>query len=146
MTSDTLSASDIANFLACQHLTNLDRAEAAGEIRRPFFPDPGLALLQKLGLKHEQLPVSPSTAHNRDQCLRKTALLRENPALGGCSRGCSLRRCGQETASLPTDTGGLVVEQPSYHFLYDLRVNRLGQVGLSAYTESFRLSLWIGIG
>jgi len=55
MTSDTLSASDIANFLACQHLTNLDRAEAAGEIRRPFFPDPGLELLQKLGLKHERM-------------------------------------------------------------------------------------------
>ena len=54
MTSDTLSASDIANFLACQHLTNLDRAEVAGEIRRPFFPDPSLELLQKLGLKHEQ--------------------------------------------------------------------------------------------
>ena len=54
MTSDILSASDIANFLACQHLTNLDRAEAAGEIRRPFFPDPSLELLRKLGLKHEQ--------------------------------------------------------------------------------------------
>jgi hypothetical protein len=50
MTPDTLSASDIANFLACQHLTNLDRAEAAGEI-----PDLGLELLQKLGLKHERM-------------------------------------------------------------------------------------------
>jgi predicted RecB family nuclease len=48
------SATDIANFLACQHLTTLDRAEAAGEIARPFFADPGIELLAKLGLEHEQ--------------------------------------------------------------------------------------------
>jgi predicted RecB family nuclease len=49
-----LSATDIANFLACHHLTALDRAEAAGGIRRPFFSDPGIELLRKLGLQHEQ--------------------------------------------------------------------------------------------
>jgi predicted RecB family nuclease len=48
------SATDIANFLACHHLTELDRAEAAGELRRPFFSDPGIELLRKLGLQHEQ--------------------------------------------------------------------------------------------
>lgn len=31
----------------------LDRAEAAGQIRKPFFPDPGLDLLKELGLRHE---------------------------------------------------------------------------------------------
>lgn len=49
-----LSATAIANFLACQHLTTLDRAEAAGEIKKDFFPDPGLELLIQLGFKHEQ--------------------------------------------------------------------------------------------
>ena len=48
------SATDMANFVACQHLTALDRAEAAGEIRRPFFLDPGLDLLRELGLRHER--------------------------------------------------------------------------------------------
>ena len=48
------SATDIANFLACHHLTALDREEAAGEIRKPFFSDPGIELLRKLGLQHEQ--------------------------------------------------------------------------------------------
>jgi len=48
------SATDIANFLACHHLTALDSAEAAGELRRPFFSDPGIELLRKLGLQHEQ--------------------------------------------------------------------------------------------
>ncbi len=40
-----LSATAIANFLTCQHLTALDRAEAAGELKKEFFPDPGLELL-----------------------------------------------------------------------------------------------------
>ena len=47
-------ATDISNFLACQHLTMLDRDEAAGKIRKPFFADPGIELIRKLGLKHEQ--------------------------------------------------------------------------------------------
>jgi predicted RecB family nuclease len=48
------SPTSIANFLACPHLTALDRAEAAGEIKRPYFDDPGLDLLIKLGQVHEQ--------------------------------------------------------------------------------------------
>jgi predicted RecB family nuclease len=54
MTSDTFSATDIANFLACQHLTMLDRLEAMGQQKRPYFPDPSLELLRQLGLEHEQ--------------------------------------------------------------------------------------------
>jgi predicted RecB family nuclease len=49
-----LSATAIANFLICQHLTALDRAEAAGDLKKDFFPDPGLELLIRLGLEHEQ--------------------------------------------------------------------------------------------
>ncbi len=48
------SPTSIANFLACQHLTALNRAEAAGQIKRPFFADPGLDLLIRLGLAHEE--------------------------------------------------------------------------------------------
>ena len=48
------SATDIAKFLACQHIMSLDREEAEGKIRKPFFPDPGIELLRKLGLQHEQ--------------------------------------------------------------------------------------------
>src|SRR5262245_13683047 len=48
------SPTSIANFLACQHLTALNRAEAAGQIKRPFFADPGLDLLMRLGLAHEE--------------------------------------------------------------------------------------------
>src|ERR1019366_9642883 len=48
------SATDVANFLACHHLLTLDRAQAAGEIRKPFFHDSGIELLRELGAKHEQ--------------------------------------------------------------------------------------------
>jgi predicted RecB family nuclease len=48
------SATAIADFLACQHLTALNRARAEGQIKKPYFPDPGLELLKKLGLAHEQ--------------------------------------------------------------------------------------------
>jgi predicted RecB family nuclease len=47
------SPTSIANFLACHHLAALNRAEAAGEIKRPFFADSGLDLLVRLGLAHE---------------------------------------------------------------------------------------------
>ena len=49
-----LFATDVANFLACHHLTTLDRAEASGGIAKPFFKDPGIDLLRKLGLEHER--------------------------------------------------------------------------------------------
>ena len=48
------SATEIADFLACQHLTALERSEAAGKIRKPFFADPGPDLLRSLGVRHEQ--------------------------------------------------------------------------------------------
>ncbi len=48
------SPTSIANFLACQHLTALDRAADAKEIRRPYFADPLLDFLIRLGEAHEQ--------------------------------------------------------------------------------------------
>src|SRR5258708_12721064 len=48
------SATDIASFLACPHTATLDRAESRKEIKQPFFDDPAIELLQKLGLEHEK--------------------------------------------------------------------------------------------
>ena len=48
------SASAVTNFLACHHITALESAEARGEIKKPFFNDPAVDLLRKLGLEHEQ--------------------------------------------------------------------------------------------
>jgi hypothetical protein len=48
------SATDIASFLACPHTATLDRAESNDEIVKPFFKNPSVDLLRKLGLEHEQ--------------------------------------------------------------------------------------------
>jgi len=48
------SATDIASFLACPHTASLARAESKSEIAKPFFKDPTVDLLRKLGLAHEQ--------------------------------------------------------------------------------------------
>src|SRR5260370_27640625 len=49
-----LPISDIANFLACQHIATLNREEAEGKITKKLFADPGAELLRRLGLEHEQ--------------------------------------------------------------------------------------------
>ena len=49
-----LAATDVANHLACRHLTQLDRAVAEGLRKAPAWRDPGLALLQERGLRHEK--------------------------------------------------------------------------------------------
>ncbi len=48
------SATDVANFLACHHTATLGLAESRKEIKRPFFSDPSIDLLQRLGLEHER--------------------------------------------------------------------------------------------
>ena len=47
-------ATDIASFLACRHTATLARAESKDEITKPFFKDPTVDLLRKLGIQHEQ--------------------------------------------------------------------------------------------
>ncbi|MEK6280734.1 MAG: TM0106 family RecB-like putative nuclease [Acidobacteriota bacterium] len=47
-------ATDIANFLACQHIATLNREQAEGKITKKVFADPGNDLLKRLGLEHEQ--------------------------------------------------------------------------------------------
>lgn len=64
------SASDLANHLACKHLTELNRAVAEGRLEAPAWLDPGLALLQERGLDHEQGYIE----HLRAQGLRVVEL------------------------------------------------------------------------
>src|ERR1017187_8903222 len=54
LSTDMFSATAIANFLACQHIATLDRAEERKEVTKPFFNDPTIDLLRKLGLGHER--------------------------------------------------------------------------------------------
>src|SRR5262245_56221736 len=49
----TFYSKDLTGFLACRHLTTLERLAAAGAVRRPHFEDPMLEILQERGLAHE---------------------------------------------------------------------------------------------
>jgi predicted RecB family nuclease len=49
-----LSASDVANFLACRHLTRLDLLNARGVVRPPHAYDAGFEDLVKRGEAHER--------------------------------------------------------------------------------------------
>jgi predicted RecB family nuclease len=52
-----LSATDLSNHLACHHLSELNRAVALGQIKKPGYNDPALAVLEQRGLEHEQAYV-----------------------------------------------------------------------------------------
>ena len=49
-----LSASDLANHLGCQHLTQLSRKVAHNELTQPFRHDPLLETLIERGIQHER--------------------------------------------------------------------------------------------
>jgi len=50
-----LSASDVANFVACQHMTRLDLLEAWGRLHRPRKFDVGFEDLVQRGEEHERI-------------------------------------------------------------------------------------------
>ena len=48
-----LAATDLSNYLACEHLTQLNRKVALGKISKPKWYDPSLDVLIKRGREHE---------------------------------------------------------------------------------------------
>ena len=60
-----LSASDIANFLACQHLTRLDLLAARGELCPPERFDVGFQDLVRRGEAHERIVLDRFRADGR---------------------------------------------------------------------------------
>src|SRR6266540_3088581 len=59
------SATDLVGFLACEHLTQLERAVLAGLAERPNLPDPELDVLRKRGDEHERRYLSELEAAGR---------------------------------------------------------------------------------
>ncbi len=49
-----LSTTDLVGHLECEHLTQLERMAALGEVKRPDRKDPALDLLSMLGEEHER--------------------------------------------------------------------------------------------
>jgi predicted RecB family nuclease len=53
-----ISATDLARHVACRHLTSLDLRAARGGIKRIYRNDPGLAVLEERGFRHETAYLS----------------------------------------------------------------------------------------
>src|SRR5437667_10274008 len=61
-----VSATDLAGFLECEHLTQQELAAARGEVERPERKDPELEVLTRRGLEHEARHLaSLRTGHRR---------------------------------------------------------------------------------
>src|SRR5687768_14653529 len=59
------SATDLVGFLACEHLTALELAAAAGLVTRPMRADPELDLIAQRGLDHERRYLKDLEAQGR---------------------------------------------------------------------------------
>ncbi|HEV8403240.1 MAG TPA: TM0106 family RecB-like putative nuclease [Candidatus Limnocylindrales bacterium] len=60
------SATDLVAYLACEHLTQLERAALAGLIRRPMRDDPELDVIRRRGFQHEARYLADLEAEGRD--------------------------------------------------------------------------------
>ena len=59
------SASDLVGYLECEHLTTLERAVFATDLRRPERADPELDVLHRRGLEHERRYLAHLQAEGR---------------------------------------------------------------------------------
>ena len=59
------SATDLVAYLACEHLTQLERAALAGLVRRPMRDDPELDIIRRRGFQHEARFLADLRAEGR---------------------------------------------------------------------------------
>jgi len=59
------AATDLVAYLACEHLTQLERAALAGLVERPMRDDPELDVIRKRGFEHERRFLADLAAAGR---------------------------------------------------------------------------------
>ena len=59
------AATDLVAYLACEHLTQLERASLAGLVKRPLRDDPELDVIRKRGFQHEARYLADLEADGR---------------------------------------------------------------------------------
>ena len=59
------AATDLVAYLACEHLTQLERAALAGLVARPMRDDPELDIIRKRGFEHEKRYLADLEAAGR---------------------------------------------------------------------------------
>ncbi len=60
------SATDLVGYLACSHLTDLERCKQLGLVQKPERSDPELEIIIKRGFEHEQAYIGRLRAQGRD--------------------------------------------------------------------------------
>jgi predicted RecB family nuclease len=100
------AATDLVGYLACEHLTQLERAAVAGLTKRPMRDDPELDIIRKRGFEHEQRFLAGLRAKGRSV---------QEIALDGSieDRGEQLRAAAQATIEAMA-TGPDVVFQATF--------------------------------
>jgi uncharacterized protein len=113
-----LSATDLANHLACRHLTGLDRGAAEGRLKPPHWHRPEAEVLAQRGLEHERAYL----AHLAQQGRRVTTLEDEADGMSALKRTVAAMYAGADVIAQATLADGrwfgradvlLRVEQPS---------------------------------
>ena len=59
------SATDLVGYLACEHLTALERAALEHLVDRPNRPDPELDVIRRRGIQHEERYLAELRAEGR---------------------------------------------------------------------------------
>jgi predicted RecB family nuclease len=59
------AATDLVAYLACEHLTQLERASLAGLVKRPMRDDPELDVIRRRGFQHEHRYLADLAADGR---------------------------------------------------------------------------------
>ncbi|MFN2484055.1 MAG: TM0106 family RecB-like putative nuclease [Candidatus Limnocylindria bacterium] len=130
--SPVFSATDLVGYLACEHLTNLERAAAAGVVARPERNDPDLEVIRRRGFEHEQRYL----AELRDEGRRITEILPDGSIE---DRGDQLRASAAATRAALA-RGDDVIYQATFfdgrwrgHADFLLRVERPSALGAWSY-------------
>ncbi len=81
------SATDLVGYLACEHLTNLERAATAGLVRRPVRDDPEIDVIARRGLQHEQRFLEGLRAAGRQvtEVIHDNSVMRDVAGLRGAA-------------------------------------------------------------
>jgi uncharacterized protein len=87
-----LSATDLANHLACHHLSRLDRDAAQGRLKPPDYFDPDAAILRERGEEHE----AAFLGHLEKQGLRLARPAGDRQDESGLARTLSAMRDGAD--------------------------------------------------
>jgi predicted RecB family nuclease len=102
--------SDVANFLACQHLTRLDLLRARGELQPPRQFDIGFQTLVARGAEHERSVLQRFAADGREVVKIEggQGVVAAVATLEAIRRGAEIIYQGVLTSALPTDSPALL--------------------------------------